>query len=280
MRVLFVFIAFSLNLLANESSEEWLSHWMTGTLFVKEKKFNEAIVEYTQSIEILEREDRLQDQLYIFNNRGEAYLLSDQYACALADFRIVRESQVTSLTDKIMSQWGIARTYARLGDLENFIEQFQKVREIDPNYPKVEVTREYIIFRNFHSDSPCVRKNFAKTLVKINLCKREGDVIFTNNGICMVKRSDENRACQVVGRINQSNNEQNCKYWCDRIANTALMVCSSRFSGIMCITACSQIVESLRQGCFWCCEGEGFYERCVKPFEDYLIRVPCDPEWD
>lgn len=58
--------------------------------------------------------------------------------------------------------------------------------------------------------------------------------------------------------------------------------CGKVFKILKCQTACGWAVYEIQQGCYWCCEGKGFYKRCIKPFEDIgkYIQAPCDPMWD
>jgi hypothetical protein len=79
---------------------------------------------------------------------------------------------------------GFTRCYAHLGDLERFGQEFAKVKQMDPQYPKVESSKNYLIYRNFNADSLCAKKNFARALVEMNICNREEEVIFTNLGLC------------------------------------------------------------------------------------------------
>jgi hypothetical protein len=73
-----------------------------------------------------------------------------------------------------------------------------------------------------------------------------------------------------------------CNCWCDRMAIAGAGWCGKVFKTLKCQTACGLAVYQIQQGCFWCCEGEGFYKRCIKPFEDIskYIKEPCDPMWD
>lgn len=48
------------------------------------------------------------------------------------------------------------------------------------------------------------------------------------------------------------------------------------FKTVKCRVACREVVDYCRSVCFRCCEGDGFYKNCVKPFENFLERVGCE----
>jgi tetratricopeptide (TPR) repeat protein len=278
----FIFMAITSIIFGNEEEQDWQEQWTSAIVLVKKGKYDEGICKYSQAIQILEETNQLDEHLYIYNNRAQAYLFADLYEMAAADFNKVKMNPKANATDKILAQWGIARSYALLNDEENFHVEFAKIKEIDPHYPKVESTKDYFIFRNFHSDSPCVKKNFANILVKMDVCESVQDVVFTNSGVCLVKRKASSCAInqpRLEGAFN-NNKEADCKYWCDRIGNGALVMCANKFKLIKCQWLCIEVVEIVKSGCYWCCEGDGFYRNCVKPFEDFLAQVPCDPLWD
>lgn len=264
----------------SERDDSWSNRWTSGIMAVQNKQYEEAIAEYTKAIEVLEKEGLILDHLYLYNSRGQAYLFFDKFEEALKDFKTVAHNQKASATDKILAQWGMTRSYALLGDVENFQKEFAKVKDLDPEYPKVESNEDYIIFRNFHSDSPCVKDYFAEALVKLEICDYLEDVIFTETGICLIRKKCPCSFSKKQMKIGQNNNEENCQYWCNRVTDGALLMCGNRFKKLRCQWLCVEVVEALRSACYWCCEGEGFYKRCVKPFEDFLQQVPCDPLWD
>jgi hypothetical protein len=191
------------------------------------------------------------------------------------------DAESADLADKIAAQWGITRCYAQLEDIENFSQAFAKVQNLDPHYPRVESTKEYLIYRNFNSDSPCAKSSFANVLVQTDICDKVEDVTFTNMGVCIVKRKCHSGCkCTQEKNARVNHDEETCKYWCDRVGNAAMILCGNKFKTIRCQWLCTEVVEALKKGCYWCCEGDGFYKKCVKPFEDVISQVPCDPLWD
>ncbi len=75
---------------------------------------------------------------------------------------------------------------------------------------------------------------------------------------------------------------EECKAWCDRMTVAGATWCGKIFKGVHCQIACRLALYEIQRGCYWCCEEEGFYKRCIKPFENIAkyIKEPCDPMWD
>lgn len=282
-------------------AKEWMNHWTAAILAMENRLYEQAVDSYSKAIHQTQTEAESQEYLHLFNGRGQAYLLAGQYQEAIQDFKWTADHPDASLRDKITAQWALTRCYAHLEDIENFAKEFAIVREIDPHYPKVEVSKDYLIFHNFSQKTTQAKQQFTCAMIHMDICTSKEDITFTETGMCLVKKKchcgcakcEENevirqKPCADCGFILeptesddfQANTEAECKFWCNRIANTCLAVCTSRFKNPACQSLCIEVVEALRKGCHWCCGGDGFYKKCVEPFQNYLLQVPCDPMWD
>lgn len=127
------------------------------------------------------------------------------------------------------------------------------------------------------------RNRLCSFFCDIDLCESREDIIFTDAGICIVKIT----GCPCMlsmyhAGFDRAVDNADCRYWCDRASELAQSWCATHFQKLGCQHACKETVNHLKMGCYWCCDGGGFYENCYKPFEDIVARMarPCDPLFD
>lgn len=166
---------------------------------------------------------------------------------------------------------------------EQALTDYDEFKRISPNFPKVEFSKERVIIRNM-PDCKCYKAIVNSLLVKSGICEKESDIQMLQSGICIAKR----KPCQCEdGKTNEkairADNEEECKYWCDKLALAGKTWCGKAFKRWDCQTGCLYAVEVIKDICHWCCKGGNFYKKCVKPFEDiaaYMDIANCDPYWD
>ncbi|WP_042281412.1 hypothetical protein [Candidatus Protochlamydia sp. R18] len=129
------------------------------------------------------------------------------------------------------------------------------------------------------------------------VCSSKNDIKILKSGTWIINKSDDNN-CQNLEKKHpeQATNTEKCKInienkicgvegckgWCDANAITAMTWCSKVFKAPQCQAGCALAVYAIQKGCHWCCDGQGFYKRCIEPFGyivDYM-EEPCDPYWD
>lgn len=287
------------------SPDEWFNHWVSGMNLFQNKNYNEAIAEFSQAINFCEVNAKMDEShVHLYNDRGQALMLSNQHTEAIADFSKVIESQQAPIQQTIRALWGRTTCYGIVEDCENFQLDYEKLKITDPDYPKVEYTNDYVIFRNFNCSALTshAKSKFCCAMIHLDICKSKEDILFTDTGVCLVKRKcqcgceksekeneyekENGKSCNCCGEIIMftpplaAKNTTNCKYWCDRVAQSAFVMCGGMFKTVTCKLICTGVVETLKEGCHWCCGGSGFYRKCVQPFEDFIKQVPCDPQFD
>lgn len=187
----------------------------------------------------------------------------------------------------------IARS--RLGMDQGVLEDLKLFAETSENRPSFERTKEHIIIRNV-PDCSCYRDLMTCYFIHSGICFSKDDIQTLNSGIWIIKKNcgcqkcieilNNDRICDACGSMIRVQNTQakidDCKGWCDRLAIAGAAWCGKAFKTFRCQAACGLAVHEIQQGCYWCCEGDGFYKRCVKPFEEIgkYIQAPCDPMWD
>lgn len=110
-------------------------HNQAGLALLKERKYEEALQEFSQAVESLPTYGEA------LNNRGVLYAYSGKYDLAIADF-----SKAIELDPKLADAYnnrGVA--YAYLGEYDRAIADFTKAIEIDPKRVKALVNRLIVI---------------------------------------------------------------------------------------------------------------------------------------
>ena len=199
-----------------------------------------------------------------------------QYEKALEDFTHVIDTPNVHVSLLLPALRGRVGIYLRLdGDkcfpkdfsrTDRFHTDFDRAEALDPNKPCFCRNESYEVLTNFNIEinNSEFQAEYAKAMVKLNRCQNIEDVKFFANGVVIVKLKEDlpcrcrgeckeliepkMNACAdclrdvVFGRNNNPTEETDCKYWCDRVSESA--------------------------------------KDCVRPFEDFLERVGCeDPIW-
>ena len=297
--MIFVFITVYGIAKDQEIRKDYLDYWTKAVLSCTSQNFDQGILEFTQALDLLEEgEDKSHDHIYV--DRGRAYLLVDKLEEALSDFdyALIRNN----LSQKDLTRALISKivTLSRLNRNEECLALFDELKKNDQEFPKTTITKDYIIIRNM-PDCNCYRTRIKSYLIHSGICENDEAIQMLSSGICIAKkkcncgckdlleqnindvekRSEESLDFVKNSRLNEDGKCEECKRWCDKMAVAGATWCG-RFRTYKCQAACVVAVDFLKEGCYWCCEGEGFYKRCIKPFEDIsdYIQAPFDPMWD
>lgn len=240
-----------------------------------------------------ESEDLEHPNVYV--DRARLNLLLENNELALEDLDKALSNE--KITKREKSRAAISRMIARsrLGMDSGVLEDLKLFAENSENKPTFEKTQKNIIIRNV-PDCSCYKNLMTCYFIHSGICLSKNDIQKLKSGIWIVKKNcgcktcddilNSDRLCDACGSIIRAQNTKekidSCKGWCDRMAIAGAGWCGKSFKKLLCQTACGWAVYEIQQGCYWCCEGDGFYKRCVKPFEDIgrYMKTPCDPEWD
>jgi tetratricopeptide (TPR) repeat protein len=275
-------------------ANDWQEYWIKAVEQCDKKEYDSAKELFDLAICLME-ENRDLDHPYIYVDRARLNLLLENNVSALADLDKALSNE--KITKREKSRAIISRLIARsrLGMEKGVLEDLKNFAENSEDRPVFEKTKDHIIIRNV-PDCSCYNKLMTCYFIHSGVCFSKNDIQKLSSGIWLVKKDcsckecneilNNDRLCDACGSIIQadSNKEkiETCKGWCDRMAVAGASWCAKVFKTLKCQTACALAVYQIQQGCYWCCEGEGFYKRCIKPFEDIgkYIQAPCDPMWD
>lgn len=297
MKKLMIFLnCLYLSLSLNVDALSWQEYWIKAVELCNEKNFADANDMFNAAVFNMEVENDT-NHPYVYVDRARLNLLLGNYESALYDLNKALSNQ--KITTKEKSRALVSRIVARsrLGIQEGILEDLNLFGEIAQDKPILEKTEEFIIIRNA-PDCPCYRDLMTCYFIHNGMCQSKNDIKVLNPNIWIIKRSckcDNNNssasqissekcdACGIELKFeNTPGKIADCKIWCDRLAVVASGWCAHTFSTFRCQTACIWAVNEIKLGCYWCCEGAGFYKRCVEPFSDVAkyIKEPCDPAWD
>lgn len=270
-------------------ADKWEKYWIEAVTNCDQKNYDKATEMFNFAIACMEKEGDT-DHPHIYVDRARLNLLLDRNELAIVDLDIALEN--SKITQKEKSRAAISRMIARsrLNMDQGVLEDLKVFAETTENQLSLEVTKEHVILRN-SPDCLCFRHLMTSYFVESGICTSENDIQVLNSGIWLIKRINDCGCNQeqtldvnnrVVLKANSPQEIDSCRGWCDRMAIAGATWCSKVFKRLDCQSACAIAVYQIQKGCYWCCDGEGFYKRCIKPFEniaDY-IKAPCDPMWD
>lgn len=284
-----------------ENNDDWLTHYVQAEKAYAQRNGPLAIEEYTKAIELTP------NQLCLYMGRGKTYEKMKRYELALQDFSFIINYPNIHNKDLVPALWARARMYLILHDYDSMHKDYEAVTSIDQNTLETERNEKYLVLRNINSNKISdanFQEKYALEMVNRGYCKSTNDVMFTNNGVAIIELK-HNCGCQKCQeaeaeaqkknlsnplgcidcgidlnvdyetRNNNPTDETNCHYWCKRLTESAEVLCEG-FETIKCKIICKEVVKSTRDGCLKCCNNDGFYKNCVKPFENFLERVGCE----
>lgn len=273
LKILLCFSALCLN------STEWHDDWTQGVLNCDKKNYKEAERNFTKAIKDLEnKKDDTHPHIYV--DRARLYLLTECYNEALSD--VDKAMQSEHLINQDLSRAVLTRltAHSKLKMDSEASADLELYKKVTPNIPKFELYPDKIIVRNL-PESPCAIK-MIKSFLLASYCENEVDIQILPSGICIAKRKACNCGVSTLDKAPKSGYGEGCKWWCDKGSLAGFTWCGLNFRTKGCQVACIGAVELLKDGCNWCCNNKGFYQNCIKPFEDILAAMgnQCDPAWD
>lgn len=189
--LLIVFITFK-RVEAAEPSNTWIHAWISALdLSKKRTDYREAIEAYTAAIQVLD-EKQLSKRLFLFNERGKLYLKLLDYHRAINDFSYVIENKETSQDEILDALWGRGQAYLAIGKRDEFDRDRLQMDKIEPFATLLEENHEFIILKLGHHSRRDTqnRDRFVKGLLMQGKIKQSNDVVFTESGIAIVKKAE------------------------------------------------------------------------------------------
>jgi hypothetical protein len=255
------------------ASEQWKEHWVKSQDSYKAKDAPWALCEIMMALGAMTQQE-LYENVWVFIDRANIYYALDRYEDALddADY-VLSKNNIT----KIERERALLARIFCLYKLKQYDEvniAEAELERVHGAYPIIEDGETYIIIRNV-PECDCYKKMMSTIFLKSGVCESEKDITFSN-GIGMIKKK-VTYLCQQ-----EKDSIATCKKWCDEVADGAIGYCNHKFGNFACLLVCQQIVKGLKNGCYWCCQGKGFYQNCVEPFKDILqyMGENCNPDMD
>jgi hypothetical protein len=288
-------IAFVSCMIVSKTCFAWQELWTKAVLNCKEKNYNEAENFFNAAViemEIIKDEDHP----YVYVDRARLHLLLDHPEKVLLDIDKALSSDKLPLNEKVRAIVTRLMAKSKLGMDQGVLEDLKYFAKINKDkMPMTEITNEYVISRNI-PDCECYREIMTNYYIQSGICESEKDIDMTSSGICIVRKKpncscnfnsecekkEESSTCRFRAQSVTQESILDCKKWCDRMAIGGAAWCSKSFKKTWCQVACATAVYEIQQGCYWCCSGGNFYQKCVKPFEDIVSQMGnvCDPAWD
>jgi tetratricopeptide (TPR) repeat protein len=303
-------LLFSMGGFACEKEMDWIEHYVLAQEAVGRKDGNTAIEEFTKAI------DLQSNKLFLYVQRGQIYEKKHQWEDAVKDFTYVIESPNVHPSILLRALYGRGYCYLKIDGLKNYIldktastrtdDDWNRAKAMDTGLVHEEENENYSIEWNVpegNIHNPEFKREYSKIMVEVENCHSVDDVMFFDNWTIVKKLKKDKPSCQecfdenprlkknipsrvecgqdlksTLTKINNPTDETDCKWWCDRISESADMMCLEHFKSGKCQYVCIKVVEKTKSWCYSCCAGDGFYKNCVKPFENFLARVGCEEQ--
>src|SRR5688500_18480746 len=183
----------SIFLFSSLYSENWETHWIKAVELCDTTSFDEAEQEFTLAIQCLEK-DKDEDHPHIFVDRARLYCLQNKFEKALIDVNIGLNSEKLTQHDKVRGLVTRLCIYSNLNMEQEFIKDYELLKESSTDFPKVEFTDNSVIIRNAPKSSS-YRKITKDYLINYGICEKEEDVNDLSNGLIMASRDDLEYDC-------------------------------------------------------------------------------------
>ncbi len=263
-------------------ANSWENHWAKAVEYCSCQNYEAAESEFCLSIDFLENIND-ENHPHVWVDRARLYALQARYSEALLDLNKALASKNLKENDRIRGLVTRMVTCMNLEMEDQALADYHEFKRISPNFPKVEFTKERVIIRNM-PDCKCYKTVVKSLLVNSGICEKESDIQMLDSGICIAKKKSCHCGCDKAKEMAaKTTNEDDSRYWCDKLNLSGMAWCSKVFKRWDCQTACFFAVDVIKDVCYWCCKGGNLYKKCIKPFEDivsYMDISNCDPYWD
>lgn len=262
-------------------ADNWEDHWIKAVEYCEEKNYEAAEIEFNSTISILETtQDKSHPHVYV--DRARLYSLLERPVDALSDLNIALESNGLQEFDLIRGLLTRFFVHLNLKMEDEALVDYNKLKATDPNFPKIQYTHDRVIIRNV-PDCECYKNSMKSFLVNSEVCESENDIKLYKSNILVAKRKACHCGCKESGiELEVSPGVQRCGAYCDKMAIAGQALCGKLFDKFFCQLGCLYVVDGVKAGCYDCCRQGGIYQKCIKPYANFVERVGegCDPAWD
>lgn len=177
-------------------ADNYVENWFLATQYSQNREFSKAVEAYTQAINSL-NQNQILTHLHLYNERAKAYLylgFSDKknYEKALQDYSLVINHLASSQIDKTTALLGRGQIYLLLGRCQDFVNDINTAEKMEPIFTdSYEEKEDYVIFKmsNRLRYDKTLENAFTKMLVVKHAVDSEKDIVFTDSGIGIIKKS-------------------------------------------------------------------------------------------
>jgi tetratricopeptide (TPR) repeat protein len=256
-------------------ASDFLNTWTQAVENCDIANYEQAEIYFTKCINEATPEE-INTHPHIYVDRGRLYMLLDRYEEALEDINIALKNENLKNEDLYRALLSRISIFVKLERIEEALEDYER---LSPIFPKIEHTEDTIIIRNI-PDNEFYKKMVTNYYVSTGICKKESDIKILSSGIIIAKKNKCACGCGSVPYLNSK--IDNCKEGCDTIAVMAGAWCGGYFKKKRCQVLCALAVNTIKNGCHWCCSTGSVYEKCIQPFNHILETMGnvCDPAWD
>lgn len=182
-----------LGLPAQDSSEDWVGHWINGLELAKDQKsYPKATELYSTAINALGTDQTLV-QFNLILERGELYYQMLDYPNAIKDFSSVIQNPKVQQDQLIEALWGRSKAYLASGQVKNYEKDAAQLAGFEFLFEPVAETKEYTVLKvnSERLHDPKTRELFIKLLMKRKQIVSEKDVTFTPSGWIIIKKAKQ-----------------------------------------------------------------------------------------
>lgn len=279
---------------SNESNESWITYWLVANKHSENKDYMNAEQNYSLAISLFKGEEV---PLFLYNERAVSLIKNANFDGALKDFSVVIENfeknpAISNVRQALSALWGRISIYLAVGQEEDAIRDYDKISELDPDFPVVEFYEDILLIKNLNFVNDLeVKQTFIKTMIELGICEKTESISFTVSGMCIIKTTHayaeavRQSFCKKCTERNWKTTQKNapvknnsrkiieCQEWCDKVAISVGLGCAYCPTALA-KSSCAAAVAVLREGCHWCCSEGNFYEKCLRPLKAFYPKDP------
>lgn len=269
---LYVISAMSYQVIGSESD------WINAVNACEIQDYHSAEHFFNQAIDDLEVQGDT-EHASVYVDRARLYSMQGRHKESLKDLDIAIAQG--SLEGSDILRCSVTRILANcnLGNQDAAMIEMRNYKNIYVNAPILQITETEVIIRNL-PECECYRSLAKDLFISIGMVDSESDISFLKSGIMVAKRSLKKTDCNC-GCDNQKpvkkwqivQQPEDCRNWCERCSVVAACWCGKTFREWRCQAACLLATQLIKEVCNTCCDGAGFWENCVKPFEDVAWKM-------
>lgn len=187
----FVLILISFFSIINPCLASFEDSWCKAVEDCHARNFEAAEINFNEAISKIET-SKDDSKPHVYVDRARLYMILNRYEEALLDLNKALESTKLAQQDRIRGLVSKIGACANL-DLESK-KELEELKEIYPNYPKIEITEKHAIIKNV-PDCDFFKETVKSYFTDSGFCESENDISMLNSGICIIKKkSNESSA--------------------------------------------------------------------------------------